>query len=91
MISLIADNSFSPSLQTQDSIVSEPLITVEAAAAKTGYNLQYLRRLLRSGKLQGVKIGQVWLIKINSLENYLSQNEDRRDRRCGPRTNWIQS
>ena len=90
MISLIADNSFSPSLQTQDSIVAEPLITVEAAAAKTGYNLQYLRRLLRAGKLQGVKIGQVWLIKINSLENYLSQNEVRRDRRCGPRTNCIQ-
>jgi len=91
MISLIADNSFSPSLQTQDNIVAEPLITVEAAAAKTGYNLQYLRRLLRAGKLQGVKIGQVWLIKINSLENYLSQNDFRGDHRCGPRTNCIQS
>jgi len=91
MISLIADNSYSPSLQTQDSIVAEPLITVEAAAAKTGYNLQYLRRLLRAGKLQGVKIGQVWLIKISSLENYLSQNKVSRDHRCGPRTNCIQS
>ena len=91
MISLIADNSFSPSLQTQDNIVAEPLITVEAAAAKTGYNLQYLRRLLRAGKLQGVKIGQVWLIKISSLENYLSQNDVRGDHRCGPRTNCIQS
>jgi len=37
-------------------------ITVQAASDVTGYNIQYLRRMLRSGRLKGVKIGQMWLI-----------------------------
>jgi hypothetical protein len=34
-------------------------ITVQAPAEVTGYNLQYLRRILRSGVLKGCKIGQL--------------------------------
>lgn len=37
-------------------------ISVHATALYSGYCLQYLRRLLRFGKLEGVKIGQFWLI-----------------------------
>lgn len=37
--------------------------SVKAAAEYSGCNEQYLRRLLRAGRLEGVKIGQVWLIK----------------------------
>ena len=37
---------------------------MQAAAEVTGYNIQYLRRLLRSGVLEGIKIGQMWLIEI---------------------------
>lgn len=55
--------------------LTENYITVEAASRQTGYNIQYLRRLLRVGRLEGVKIGPVWLIKLNSLENYLGQFE----------------
>jgi hypothetical protein len=32
---------------------------IQAAAELTGYNIQYLRRLLRYGKLEGIKIGQI--------------------------------
>ena len=77
--------------QTQTGILTENYLTVEAAARETGYNIQYLRRVLRAGRLEGVKIGQVWLIKLNSLENYLSKIEGRNDHRCGPRVNCIQS
>jgi len=31
-------------------------ITVQAAAEVTGYNIQYLRRILRSGMLKGCKM-----------------------------------
>jgi hypothetical protein len=34
-------------------------ISVKAAAEISGYSLQCLRRLLRNGKLEGFKIGQV--------------------------------
>jgi hypothetical protein len=40
-------------------IFQESLLTIQSAARYSGYNLQYLRRLLRNGKLDGVKIGQV--------------------------------
>jgi excisionase family DNA binding protein len=60
-------------------------ITVQAAAEVTGYNIQYLRRLLRSGALDGAKIGQMWLIEIDALEAYLKRVENTSDRRCGPR------
>jgi hypothetical protein len=33
-------------------------ISVKGAAFLSGYNLQYLRRLLRVGRLIGVKLGQ---------------------------------
>jgi excisionase family DNA binding protein len=60
-------------------------ISVQAASKCTGYNIQYLRRLLRSGALKGVKIGQMWLIEMNALETYLQHTESTSDCRFGPR------
>jgi len=59
-------------------------ISVIAAADLSGYSLQYLRRLLRSGKLIGLKIGQVWLIEKSTLEAYLEKATLATDRRYGP-------
>jgi excisionase family DNA binding protein len=77
--------------ETRNTLIVEKHITVKNAAEITGYNPQYLRRLLRLGKLNGIQIGQVWLIKLNSLENYLSQIEVHGDHRYGPRTDRIQT
>ena len=66
-------------------VVLEKHISVKAAAEFSGYNIQYLRRLLRNGHLEGIKIGQVWLIKLGSLEAYLRNGQMVRDRRHGPR------
>lgn len=59
-------------------------ITVQVAAEFSGYSLQYLRRLLRSGKLAGLKIGQVWLIDKYAFEAYLEKANQATDRRFGP-------
>ena len=66
-------------------IVFSNCITVKDAACHSGYNIQYLRRMLRSGALSGVKIGQMWLIEMDALENYLKHAETNSDRRCGPK------
>ena len=66
-------------------VVISQHLTVEAAATYSGYSIQYLRRLLRSGALEGTKIGQVWLIDLNDFERYLEFTEQRNDMRCGPR------
>ena len=52
-------------------LVFEKHVSVKAAAKFSGYSIQYLRRLLRNGRLEGIKIGQVWLIKMASFESYL--------------------
>jgi len=80
--------SFNPpyiSLKPHTGIFVNQHLTVQAAADVTGYNIQYLRRLLRSGKLEGIKIGQIWLIEIQSLDIYLKHIESTSDRRCGPK------
>jgi hypothetical protein len=40
-------------------VVENNHISVKDAAECSGYSLQYLRRLLRAGKLKGFKIGQI--------------------------------
>jgi excisionase family DNA binding protein len=65
-------------------VVLEKHLSVRAAAEMSGYNEQYLRRLLRAGRLQGVKIGQVWLIRLASLEAHLRKGQTVQDRRFGP-------
>ena len=60
-------------------------ISVKDAAVISGYSLQYLRRLLRTGKLTGLKIGQLWLIDKDTLETYLIKASEASDQRFGPK------
>ena len=80
-------NSFNKYLDyssTTPGILTENHISVSSATKITGYNAQYLRRLLRNKKMEGIKIGQVWLIKLKSLQEYLHQVEHSSDQRFGP-------
>ena len=65
-------------------IVLDKHQSVKAAAEHFGCGEQYLRRLLRTGRLEGVKIGQVWLIRLASLEAHLRKVQMGQDRRYGP-------
>jgi len=60
---MISFNSLNTSQQFHTGILENRHITVQASAEATGYNIQYLRRMLRSGMLKGCKIGQMWLIE----------------------------
>ena len=71
--------------QTPIQQVIDNHITVQVAAEITGYNVQYLRRLLRAGKLESVKIGQIWLINLASLQDYFGCAISSDDLRCGPK------
>jgi excisionase family DNA binding protein len=65
-------------------IVVNNHVSIKAAANFSGYSLQYLRRLLRTGKLAGLKIGQVWLIDYAAFEEYLEKAIQATDCRFGP-------
>jgi len=65
-------------------IVFNNCISVKAAAFHSGYSLQYIRRLLRLEKLDGLKLGQQWLIKIESFETFLENTVSSKDNRFSP-------
>ena len=47
------------------------LLTPEAAAEKLAVSVKTVKNLLRSGKLRGVKVGNLWRLQEESLEEYL--------------------
>ena len=49
----------------------------------TGYNEQYLRRMLLAGKIISIKIGQVQLIDMLCLQAQLDHAKEGNDRRFG--------
>ena len=73
-------------LQTErPGVIVEDCLTAEAAAKLTGYNIQHIRRLAYAGKLEATHVGRSWLIKVRSLEAYLSEVVAEGDGRFGPR------
>ena len=66
-------------------IVFNNCISVKAAAFHSGYNAQYLRRLIRNGRLSGVKLGQTWLINRRAFDVYLENAQQTIDKRFGPK------
>ena len=72
--------------QTDSHQVLNNCLSVQVAARYSGYSLQYLRRLLRKNKLEGIKIGQLWLIDKCALDTYIEQAQDATDQRFGPKS-----
>ena len=66
-------------------IVFNNCITVKDAAFHRGYNIQYLRIMLRYGALSGFKIDQMGLIAMDALETHLNRGETTSDRRFVPK------
>lgn len=59
--------------------------TVSEAGKETGYNEEYIRRLIRNGDIEAVKVGNVWLVRVDSLKKYLKGVESIDDNRYGPK------
>ena len=66
-------------------IVFNNCVSVRGAVLHSGYNMQYLRRLLRDDRLNGMKLGQIWLIDKRTLEAYLEIAHQTKDKRFGPK------
>ena len=66
-------------------VVLNNLISVKVAANYSGYSLQYLRRLLRAGYLNGLKVGQLWLIDKKAFDAYIEKTTEASDSRFGPK------
>ena len=62
-------------------------LSVKTASEISGYNRQYIRRLLRSGIFRSRKVGQIWFINLGDFNNYLERAKISQDKRFGPSIN----
>ena len=59
--------------------------SVKSAASLSGYSMQYIRRLLRLDRISGLKVGQVWLVELESLKEYINRALESKDQRFSPK------
>ena len=48
-------------------------ISTEEAAEKLKYHVEHVRRMMREGSIQGLKIGRTWLVKREALDSYMKR------------------
>ena len=65
--------------------MAEQWITTAEAAALADYHPNYIRRLIREGKIEARKFGPVWQIDRDSVLAYAEAMEEKGERR-GPKT-----
>jgi len=65
--------------------MAEDWLTTVEAAEFSGYHREYLRELIREGKLAARRFGSVWAIDKTSLLAFLEAARKSRDRRRGPK------
>ena len=68
---------------------SRVLLSTAEASKIAGFDLSYVQRLLRQERIEGVRIGTVWLVYEDSLKAFLAQPRKRGPK--GPRKNPEQS
>lgn len=60
-------------------------ITVNEAAEISGYNAEYLRRLIRNEKIDYRMFGFMYQVNRQSLLKYLKEAEKKSDKRYSPK------
>lgn len=60
-------------------------IPISQAAKISGYNAEYLRRLMRNGKVKFRKFSFIYQVNKQSLLNYLKEAENKADNRYTPK------
>jgi len=48
-------------------------ISTEEAAEKLKYHVEHVRRMMREGSIEGIKIGRTWLVKREALDSYMKR------------------
>jgi excisionase family DNA binding protein len=64
---------------TPDNFNPTEWITTSEAGRLTGYDVAHIRRLVREGRVRGMKFGRDWLVYLRSVQEYSDEM-----RRLGP-------
>ena len=60
-------------------------ISVSEAAEISGYNPEYIRRLIRDRDIEGKKFSIVWQVRRESLLDYIESAKAQSDKRYTPK------
>lgn len=61
--------------------MAEDWITTREAVELSGYDANYIRVLIRGGRIKAKKVFVVWLVSRRSLDAYLKEQAERGERR----------
>lgn len=61
--------------------MADDWITVQQAAELTGYHVEYLRELIREGRVRARKFADVWAVSRKSLLDYIREQAQRGEKR----------
>jgi excisionase family DNA binding protein len=61
-------------------------LTTEQAAERAGIDPSTLRRMIKAGKIDGVKAGRNWLVRMESLDHYAAHSGHYRARKRKKKT-----
>jgi excisionase family DNA binding protein len=56
-------------------MTNDEWITVHEASKISGYNEEYITRLIREGKIKAKKFSVVWQVSRSSVEDYVEKTE----------------
>ncbi len=48
-------------------------ISTEEVAEKLKYHVEHVRRMMREGSIEGVKIGRAWLVRRTALDGFMKR------------------
>ncbi len=65
--------------------MTEEWLTVHQAAELSGYHYNYVRQMIRAGKLEARKFGPVWQVNRTDLLAYIHDAKESGDLRRGPK------
>jgi hypothetical protein len=60
-------------------------LSVSEAVEVSGYNPEYIRRLIRSGEIEARKFSIVWQVRRESLNSYIKKAQKKDDKRYTPK------
>ncbi|MEK7099794.1 MAG: helix-turn-helix domain-containing protein, partial [Patescibacteria group bacterium] len=59
-------------------LLEKNLVSTKEASEFSGYHSDYLARMARSGKIDGVQVGRTWLVSRESVEKFIADQDARK-------------
>jgi excisionase family DNA binding protein len=61
-----------------EALFNKNLLSTKKASELSGYTSDYIARLARSGKISAQRVGHTWFVDLDSLQQFLEQQESRK-------------